>query len=251
MEAAKRRLLYTLLELKLPVVTKLQHPDAGLAFAFLDDKRYNPNAELEFVSTGHLNGLITGNMMEADPAARENARMEMMEEYRTLLGHFRHESGHYYWRMVVQDTGRLDAFRTIFGDERADYEESLKAHYADPEKGSWHSDYISAYCRAHPWEDWAETWAHYLHIADALETARVFGLTDLTLGRDDFQLCLADWSGMTVMLNEMNRSVGHYDAYPFVLSERITAKLVFVHESIGAFHRLTPRSRASGVAVSA
>lgn len=237
MEAAKRRMLYTLLELRLPVVSKLQNPESGLAFAFRDDKRYNPRAEEEFVGTGHLNGLITVNMMEADPAARESARIEMMEAYRTLLGHFRHESGHYYWRAVVQETNRLQNFRIVFGDERADYAAALKAHYAQADKGRWHGDYISAYARAHPWEDWAETWAHYLHIADAMETAGVFGLTQLTLGEDDFQVCLADWSSLTVMLNEMNRSVGQHDAYPFVLTEKITSKLTFVHESIAAFHR--------------
>lgn len=237
MEAAKRRLLYTLVELRLPIVNKLQHPEAGLAFAFVHDKRYNPNAEQDFVRTGHLNGLITVNMLEADPAARESARLEMNEAYRTLLGHFRHESGHYYWPIVVDATGRLEAFRAVFGDERADYDESLKRYYASGASGNWHSDFISPYCRAHPWEDWAETWAHYLHVVDALETARMFELTALSLDKDEFPECLTEWSRLTVMLNEMNRSVGHYDAYPFVLSQNITSKLAFVHESIHVYHR--------------
>jgi hypothetical protein len=239
MEAAKHRLLYSLLQLKLPIISKTENADSGLAFAFLDDKRYNPNAELEFVSTGHLNGLITVNMMEADPAARENARVEMLEEYRTLLGHFRHESGHYYWRRVVQDTQRIEAFRSIFGDERTDYAESLRNYYSHREIGGWHGKYISSYSRSHPWEDWAETWAHYLHIIDAMETAQVFGLTSLVLDGEDFQGILAEWSQLTIMLNEMNRSVGQFDAYPFVLSEKICAKLRFVHESVAAFHRGT------------
>ncbi|MFO1436008.1 MAG: putative zinc-binding metallopeptidase [Gammaproteobacteria bacterium] len=252
MEAAKRRLLYTLLQLKLPVISKVENADTGLAFAFLDDKRYNPNAELEFVSTGHLNGLITVNMMEADPAARENARMEMLEEYRTLLGHFRHESGHYYWRQVVQDTQRIDAFRALFGDERTDYAQSLKKYYDAKDKTGWQGEYISAYSRSHPWEDWAETWGHYLHIVDGMETAQVFGLTSLNLNGDDFQNFLAEWSGLTIMLNEMNRSVGQFDAYPFVLSKKICAKLNFVHESIAAFQRsATSNSRDRNTATPA
>ncbi|MGQ0658006.1 MAG: zinc-binding metallopeptidase family protein [Chromatiales bacterium] len=244
MEAAKRRLLYTLLALELPIVSKLENPETGLAFAFLQDKRHNPNAVHDFVTTGHSNGLITVNMMEADDAARESTRLEMNEPYRTLLGHFRHESGHYYWERVVKDTGRLETFRTVFGDERADYQQALHSHYAQRGQTSGHADYISAYARSHPWEDWAETWAHYLHIFDALETAQVFGMAHVKLDQDDFQACLAEWSTLTIMLNELNRSVGQYDAYPFVLSERIAAKLAFVHESVATLKR--PKRPAAG-----
>jgi hypothetical protein len=233
-EAAKRRLLYTLLKLRLPVISKHEDPKKGLAFAFLHDQRQDPDAEHEFVSTGHCNGLITVNLLEADDAARESARVEMNESYRTLLGHFRHESGHYYWQRLVADGDRLIAFREVFGDERRDYNQALKDYYAAGPRSNWHADYISGYARCHPWEDWSETWAHYLHMVDALETARTFGVARSNPAHDELDRCLTEWSAVTIMMNELNRSVGQYDAYPFVLSKPIMRKLDFVHEVVRA-----------------
>ncbi|MGH8657754.1 MAG: zinc-binding metallopeptidase family protein [Gammaproteobacteria bacterium] len=237
MEAAKRRLLYTLLKLDLPVVSKQDDPRNGLAFAFLQDRRHNPAVEHEMVLTGHNDGLITVNVMEADDAARESQRIDLNESYRTLLGHFRHESGHYYWERVVKGNGLLDEFRGLFGDEREHYASSLRCYYVQAGNDGWPADYISAYARAHPWEDWAETWAHYLHMVDGLETACVFSITKVGPDKDKFQQCLTEWAGLMVMLNELNRSVGQYDAYPFFLSERIANKLHFVHRTIHAAQR--------------
>ena len=234
MEAAKRRLLYTLLRLKLPVLSKRDDPQSGLAFAFLQDRRHNPAVEHEMVLTGHSEGLITVNVMEADDAARESQRVDLNESYRTLLGHFRHESGHYYWEQVVKSNDLLDEFRGLFGDEREHYGKSLSCYYVQGGDNSWHADYISAYARAHPWEDWAETWAHYLHMVDGLETARVFSITKAGTDKDNFQQCLSEWAGVMVMLNELSHSVGQYDAYPFFLSERVANKLHFVHRTIQA-----------------
>ena len=244
-EAAKRRLLYTLLKLRLPVISKRDDPKAGLAFAFLHDQRHDPDAEHEFVGTGHCNGLITVNLLEADDAARESVRAEMNESYRTLLGHFRHESGHYYWQRLVVDAGQVTTFRDIFGDERRDYDQALKDYYAGGPQNNWHTDYISGYARCHPWEDWSETWAHYLHMVDALETARCFNLATANPEHDDLDHCLTEWSAVTIMLNELNRSVGQYDAYPFVLSKLIMRKLGFVHEVVGTV-RTGPRAVRMG-----
>jgi len=168
------------------------------------------------------------------------------ERYRTLLGHFRHESGHYYWDRLIQGTPYLSDFRHLFGDEQSDYDEAVKRHYAAPRK-NWETDFVSAYATMHPWEDWAETWAHYLHMIDTLETAQSYGLSlapravggaqaDSLLARrvhfDDFDDLIAAWVPLTVALNSLNRSMGLPDVYPFVLAERVIAKLGLVHRVV-------------------
>jgi hypothetical protein len=171
MEIAKHRLFYTLIVLKLPLNNLTDDPEHGLAFDFLLE-----GPEEAIVLTGHDAGLITINLKEADDAYRETLRNSMGEPYRTLLGHFRHEVGHYFWDKLVRDAGRLQECRTVFGDERADYSEALENYYAQGPLPDWQGGFISAYATAHPWEDFAETWAHYLHIVDTLETASTFGL---------------------------------------------------------------------------
>lgn len=247
MEIAKRRLVYTLMELGLPLETKQQNPQLGLAFAFKSDE---PNGER--VLTGHCDGLVTINLKEADAPSREQTRVHLGERYRTLLGHFRHESGHYYWdRLIKDDSAQLDAFRALFGDEQADYDEAVKRHYAGP-KQDWSDAYVSSYATMHPWEDWAETWAHYLHILDTLETARSFGLAlkpeavggasaesvsarRVTL--ENFDALIAAWVPLTVAMNSMNRSMGLQDLYPFVLGDRVIEKLAFVHRVLETARR--------------
>ena len=172
MELAKHRLFYTLLKLKLPLANRIEDPTHGLAFDFLEEQPGGPK-----VLTGHDDGLVTLNLKEADDAHREKLRAAMGEPYRTLLGHFRHEVGHYYWDVLVRDGGPLLAFRALFGDETADYEQALKKHYANGAPADWPLRFVSAYATAHPWEDWAETWAHYLHIVDTLEMASSFGMS--------------------------------------------------------------------------
>jgi hypothetical protein len=175
LEAAKHRLVYSLLRLGLALVSKFEDPDTGLAFDFLADPPAGfpdgPN-----ILTGHAQGLITINLAEADDAEREHTRKEMAEPYRTLLGHFRHEIGHYYWEQLVRDGPWLEWFRTMFGDERQDYGACLERHHAEGPPPDWQERFVSGYASAHPWEDFAETWAHYLHIVDTLETADAFGL---------------------------------------------------------------------------
>jgi hypothetical protein len=241
LEVAKRRLVYTLLELGLPLESKADQPETGLAFAFKRD-----SADGERVLTGHCDGLVTINVREADAPAREQTRVELGERYRTLLGHFRHESGHYYWDRLLKDSAWLADFRGLFGDERQDYPEAVRRHYATP-KQDWADEHVSAYATMHPWEDWAETWAHYLHMVDTLETARSYGLalrpspiggatSEPVAARrvhfDDFGDLIAAWVPLTVALNSLNRSMGLPDLYPFVLAERVIAKLRFVHRVV-------------------
>ena len=244
-EVAKRRLVYTLLELGLPLRSRTEDPESGLAFEFLADPD-DPSAPKPL--TGHASGLITINVAEADDAERERRRLAMHEPYRTLLGHFRHEVGHYYWDVLIAATPRLDAFRQLFGDERADYAQALERHYREGAPPDSSQRFISAYASAHPWEDWAETWAHYVHMVDALGTAASYGLalhprradepaleTDPRRGLPGtFERMLEDWLPLTFVLNDLNRGLGLPDGYPFVLSEQQIAKLRFVHETVAA-----------------
>lgn len=239
LEVAKRRLLYSLIELRLPIRTRDEDPQRGLAFDFLADTPDPDGAVL----TGHAHGVITINVAETDDAEREKRRVALHEPYRTLLGHFRHEVGHYYWDLLIADSPRLPAFRAQFGDERADYAQALQAHYGRAEDDSWRESFVSQYASSHPWEDWAETWAHYLHISDTLQTAAACGLSlrntplpgaeDLAKPlRGSFDALIARWLPLTFALNSLNRGLGLADAYPFVLSAPAIAKLRFVHDTI-------------------
>ncbi len=241
LEIAKRRLVYTLIQLGLPLEARADQPITGLGFAFLSD-----GANGERVLTGHCDGLVTINVKEADSPMREQTREKLGERYRTVLGHFRHESGHYYWDRLVKDGEWLPRFRELFGDEQADYEEAVKRHYSTPHQ-NWPDAFISSYATMHPWEDWAETWAHYLHMVDTLETAQSYGLAlrPQPLGGamsepvnarrvhfNEFQDLVDAWVPLTVALNSLNRSMGLPDMYPFVLAESVIAKLEFVHHVV-------------------
>jgi hypothetical protein len=244
LEIAKRRVLYTLFELGLPVEPRDERPD-GLQFDFLQDSR-SPDAPR--VSTGHSGGIITINIAEADDPFREKMRVQMGEAYRTVLGHFRHEIGHYYWDRLLGTGPRLSDFRARFGDERTDYAAAQQGHYAVGAPTDWSRRFVSAYASMHPWEDWAETWAHYLHIVDTLETARAYSLSlrpvkeatrseepTLAARRLDlhaFEDLIDGWLPLTMALNSLNRSMGMKDYYPFVLSETAIDKLRFVHETV-------------------
>ncbi len=228
-EKSKRRLLYTLERLKLPLQSKQQDPEHGLAFDIMAD------AGSTRVLTGHDDGLITLNLAEADPAEREKMRLAMKEGYRTMLGHFRHEIGHYYWDRLVRGTSNIARFRELFGDETVNYAESLQRHYAT-KRSDFAESFISAYAAAHPWEDFAETFAHYLHIEDTLETAHDFGISfpaNSATGKapeiTEFDLRMGQWAHLTVALNALNRSMGLLDAYPFAISPVVNAKIEFVH----------------------
>jgi hypothetical protein len=244
LERAKRRLIYSLLGLGLPVISKVEDPVNGLAFEFLTD---SPDKS-SVVLTGHRDGVITLNVAEANDAEREKRRLQMAEPYRTLLGHFRHESGHYYWDRLIKNSPRINLFRQLFGDEREDYDAALKRHYQEETPREWQSHFVSVYASMHAWEDWAETWAHYLHMNDTLETAIGCGLSlrprrvdEPTLnsawkmhGRpDSFDQMIESWFALTYVLNSLNRGMGMPDGYPYVLSSPAIDKLRFIHETVG------------------
>jgi len=245
LESAKHRLFYTLLNLNLPLANRIDDPEHGLAFDFLAEA---PESHDHRVMTGHSNGVITLAVREADDAERERVRTEMGEPYRTLLGHFRHESGHYFWDSLVRDGNRLDSFREAFGDERTDYAAALRSHYAGGPAADWQQSFVSAYASAHPWEDFAETWAHYLHIVDTLETARAFGVkvqarpgrrTELSAAIDfdphkavSIEQLIAAWLPLSFALNSLNRSMGHADLYPFMLPPAVVEKMGYIQRLV-------------------
>jgi hypothetical protein len=244
-EQAKKRLLYTLMQLGLPVDSR-REKGSGLVFSFLES---DARAESP-VLTGHDNGHITLNIAEADNPGRERLREQLGETYRTLLGHFRHEIGHYYYDLLVRETGERAPFQELFGDPDLDYPTALERHYREGPPPNWQSAFVSPYATAHPSEDWAETWAHYLHVVDTLGTARAYGMAlrpepvgarqaprDLTftarrLDFDDFADLIGAWVPLTIALNTLNRGMGLPDLYPFVLSPRAVEKLRFVHDVV-------------------
>lgn len=252
-ETQKRWLVHQLIDLGLPVEPFRAATGEGLAFDLLSS-RYDR------VTIGHDDGLITIDLAESNDAHRETVRAELGEAYRTVLGHLRHEVGHYYWDVLIDidDIGRTD-FRRVFGDERHDYGDALNAHYENGPPGGWVDNYVSQYATMHPWEDWAETFAHYLHIRDGLQTADSFGLVASARaerGRstnrhgdsyrngsiDDL---IARWLDLTLPLNAMSRSLGHRELYPFVLSPGVMTKLAFVHDRVRAAANDKVRQRVS------
>lgn len=242
---AQRHLFYSLLRYRLPHPDRQQDPAGGLVFDFLEDTiQYDGNVVPAM--TGHEDGVIAIRAAEADDATREQARNEMNEPYRTLLGHFRHETGHFIWNKLVRDRNGFDVFRAVFGDERQDYGAALQNHYSNGAPLDWQQHFISAYAASHPWEDFAETFAHYLHIVDTLETARAFGIAIDPRGHEemasevDFQPYRAQdaaqlvsaWIPLSVAINAIQRSMGQPDSYPFVLSPPVVAKLEYMHRLI-------------------
>ncbi|UUX95873.1 putative zinc-binding metallopeptidase [Aquabacterium sp. J223] len=247
-EGAKRRMVSQLIALKLPVASKVgEDPERGLCYDFLA-----PTQEQPQVLTGHDHGVMVINIQEADDPTRERIRKEMGEPYRTLLGHFRHEVGHYYWDRLIDGTDWLAPYRQLFGDEREDYGEALKRHYDNGPPADWPQRFVSAYASTHPWEDWAETWSHYLHMVDTLDTALSFGIDadDVEIeaepySRDDlwnpddpqadlFLDFVNAWVELTAVFTEMSRAMGQPDFYPFVLPRPAIAKLHFIHSVIKA-----------------
>jgi hypothetical protein len=246
LERAKRRLLWTLQGLGLAWKSRDEDPQHGLMFEFLSDTDM-PDGQRP--RTGHTEGHIVVDAAEADDSILQERRRDLHEPYRTVLGHFRHEIGHYYWDVLIRDRQREEAFRTLFGDERVDYEQALAKYYAGHRPGNWSDDYISEYASMHPWEDWAESFAHCLHMVDGIETAGDLALTlaprnavlpsvDLAgvgdATRIPFDDLVRHWSALSIALNQFNRGMGVHDAYPFAPSPKAIEKMRFVDREIRA-----------------
>jgi hypothetical protein len=243
LERAKRRIIYTIMRLGLPMEGAPGPNRQALRFNFVGDLNGAP-----IPLTGHLNGLIVINIAEADDDERERRRVFLHEPYRTLVGHLRHEVAHYYWDQLIAKGPWLDEFRKLFGDETADYGAALRRYYEQGSPLDWQARHVSAYASAHPWEDWAESWANYFHIMDMVETAESFAVTLATEhpaarciaaeprnGFDvnmDFDGVLENWFPLTYALNELNRGMGLLDVYPFTLSDRAIGKLHFIHQVV-------------------
>jgi hypothetical protein len=247
-EQAKHHLFYSLIRMKLPLATRLEEPETGLVFDFLAEIDNGTGNPQEKVMTGHDDGVITLNLAEADDVVREQRRVSMGEPYRTLLGHFRHEIGHYYWDRLVRDGNAIDDCRAIFGDDSLDYGEALKTYYAQGPAQNWEENFVSAYASAHPWEDFAETWAHYIHIVDTIEMAGAYGLRlrppegaalpEIAADRFDpyregsIEQLMEIWYPITLTVNSLNRCIGQADFYPFVITHPVIAKLGFIHNLV-------------------
>jgi hypothetical protein len=247
-EAAKRWLVHQLDHLGLPTTPRTADPQHGLAFDLLSSRD-------EPVITGHDGGIITIDLAEGNDPHREALRVQLAEPYRTLLGHLRHEVGHWYWDVLVEGTPLLGRFRVLFGDDRADYANALKEHYGKPAGDDWTGSHVSHYAAAHPWEDWAETFAHYLHIRDTMETAHAWGMhvdgpdLDLNLAATaslevepdeqarTFDELARQWIAFAMSLNAVNRSMGKGDLYPFRLGPTVLEKLRFVHIAVSSGRR--------------
>lgn len=241
LEKAKKRLVYSLKRFGLPVEPSAEGA-AKLTFDFMRD-----------ATTGHLGGVITIDISEADSVERERQRQLFGEPYRALLGHVRHESGHFYWHLLMEHAGRLDEFRGLFGDERTDYNAALANHHANGPPADWANRYVSSYASMHPWEDWAETWAHYLHMVSAVDTAEAEGMEPRASGLNfgaiwpfkksdiyrevDFRNLMDRWIPLATALNSLSRCMGHEDFYPFVIPGPAYAKLNFVHEAIRSYRK--------------
>lgn len=250
LEVAKHRLVFQLRQLNLPVESRQRFEKTGLCFDFLSKESVDPSEDMPM--TGHANGVVTILLSEADNVLREQMKTQMSENYRTLIGHFRHEVGHYYWdRLVRSNEGRLHDFRTIFGDERESYTDALDRHYKNGPANNWRNRFISEYASSHPWEDWAETWAHYLHLMDTAETAYFYGMSvsprlsnDSSLEMNaefdpyreqDFKRVVDLCIPLFFALNSANRSMGISDVYPFVISPPVIDKMTFIHNMVQSY----------------
>jgi hypothetical protein len=237
-----RRLLVQLADLGLPV-DPFYEREGGLAFDLLSSDSGQGR-----VTIGHANGVITIDLVETLDDYREALRIRLREPYRTMLGHFRHEVGHYYQWILVEQTEWIHECRELFGDERASYAEALDRHYREGAPEGWEASYISEYATMHPWEDFAESFAHYLHITDSLTTAAAGGLvlqasrvdgliaTDIAPRRSyrgvPTEEMLGDWQWLSFLLNRVNHAMGRGDLYPFTISKPARTKLDFVHRVV-------------------
>jgi hypothetical protein len=247
-EAQKRRLVFNLLSLGLHLEPRDEQAGTGVAFDLL--------APGQGVMTGHAAGVITLDLAEVDDVHRAQVRSQMGEPYRTVLGHFRHEIGHALFPVLVGDDD-LAEVRGRFGDETLDYQAALDRHYTEGPPQGWEDAHVSSYATMHPAEDWAETFAHYLHIRATLQTAAAYRLrvdgpevTGGELAADPTDVdpttidgIVATWLPLSYALNAISRSLGDGDLYPFVLPPAVVDKLGVVHRLVQRAGREVPVQR--------
>lgn len=243
LEVAKRRLFYALDLLQLPIGTKTNGILPPLSFDFKADTIKKPKwwwqmDKTDRVYTGHASGKITINIVEADSVAREQARVNLEEAHRTLIGHFRHEIGHYYWEMLV--TGELrDEFIALFGNhEDPTYSDALTHYYEHGAPANWQASYISAYATMHPWEDFAETFALYLNIISVLDTSHNMGLSTISPLNEEISELVEQYGQVGVVLNEMNRAMGLIDLIPETVAAPVVTKLAFIDKIVKSANQI-------------
>jgi hypothetical protein len=242
LEAAKRRLFYGLDLIGLPRGTAEDGFDPPLSFDFKADAipvegGWRP-MQGERVFTGHARGKITINIREADDAERERIRVDMGESYRTLMGHFRHEIGHYYWELLIRNR-REPQFAAVFGDHNnPSYAEAVDRHYRQGPPADWVKRFPTAYASMHPWEDWAETFAAYLEMVSTLDTGAAWGLTPMPR-LDDLDGMIREHQHLGLATNEVNRSMGLPDVLVRNLVPPVVDKMRFIHQIVLA-HRVQP-----------
>ncbi len=245
LEEAKKRTLYTLLSLGIAPVSGWKNSTRGLLFDFLENLEQE-KTDAQPITTGYSNGIITINIAEADDVTRVTARSALNERQRTLVGHFRHETGHFFWDRLLRHLPLGGYFHEIFGEEKYEYRRSLNNYYEKGPPRNWHDGFISAYATSHPSEDWAETWNHYLLICECLQTAHAVGMLDPDPAALTLREKLRNWSRLAVTLNQLNRSIGLGDAYPFVITRRIEEKLNYVAAIISSYKESTISYEISG-----
>ena len=218
------------------------------------------------MTTGHADGLITLDLAESDDARRVARREQLAEPYRTVLGHLRHEIGHFYWPLVAECLAddELARARELFGDERDDYDAALERHYAAGPPPAWedaprqrlrdHAPRPRTGPRRSPTTSTSATASRPRaptgSASSGRRTPRPPGSSTSSArrpraGDDDFEHLLGDWLPLTYALNALTRSIGRSDLYPFVLSPRVIEKLAFVH---GAVQKLTSAARDASIA---
>ena len=239
LEAAKKRLMYTLLELQVPMRDGWADAENGLLFDFMEDLGAESDTVASNIITGYANGVITINILEADDVARVSARSALNERQRTILGHFRHESGHFLWDRLFKRLPLSSEFETIFGDPEKDYQKSLNQYYKDGPQSDWSSCFITAYASSHPLEDFAETWNHFLLIFDTVETAFAHGLTQMKPDIQNLISSLDVWNDLVIALNQLTRSIGINDAYPFVINKLASQKLNYIARLVESLNQKT------------
>src|SRR3569623_1888140 len=102
----------------------------------------------------------------------------------------------------------------------------MHRHYNEGPQPNWQENFVSAYATMHPWEDWAETWAHCIHMRDTLDTAMQSELSTALAGSEyepdifwgiagsskeqaaEFTQRLKRWTAAVIQANELARSMG-------------------------------------------